>query len=133
MAAITQYNIYSYVKGVNGYGLPFSNTAFSATLAANTDTTLAVPLGAAAGAPAAVAFNKFIVQLKYSKDSGGAAGDVWVSVNGTAAVPAGATFASTTSILNPTAKTVKAGDVLHFISADTGVSVSAEFFAVQEG
>ena len=127
MSAITQYNIYSYVKGVNGYGLPFSNTSFSATIDAATDTTLAVPLGAAAGAPVAFSFNKFIVQLKYSSGT-----DVWVAVNNTAAAPVGAAFASTTSVLSPTAKTVKAGDVLHFFCT-TEAEVSAEFFAVQEG
>lgn len=133
MSTITQYNISPQVKGVNGYALPFSDACFSVNLTANTDTTLAVPLGAAMGAPSAITFNKFIVQLKYSQDATGNDSDVWVSVNETSTLPAGSAFAKTDSALNPDAKFVKSTDVLHFITADTGVSVSAEFFAIQVG
>ena len=124
--SVTQYNIYSYIKGQNGFGLPFSNTAYSATLAANTDTTLTVPTGSALGAPEATAVNKYIAVIDYSVNN------VWVALNATAAFPAGAAFATTTSELLPLGKYVKAGDVLHFISA-TGADVSVTFYAIQEG
>lgn len=125
--SVTQYNIYQYIKGINGFGLSFSNTAFSASLAASTDTTLTVPAGSAVGAPEATAVNKYIAVFTYTTN------DVWVAANATAAVPAGAAFAATASELVPQGKYVRAGDVLHFISATAGAEVSVSFYAIQEG
>jgi hypothetical protein len=39
----TQYNINADTRGVNGFGLPFCDTVYSAKLAATTNTTLIVP------------------------------------------------------------------------------------------
>jgi hypothetical protein len=129
MSAVTQYNIYSYIKGVNAFGLLFSNTVQTVTLAANTDTTCTVPVGAATGgAPTATSFNKYIAVFSYTTGD-----DIWVANNQTAAVPAGAVFAASTSALRPNARSVKAGDVLHFITAAANASVSVEFYAIQEG
>ncbi len=36
----TQYNIYSYIKGINGFGLAASDTNYSVLLTADTDTEL---------------------------------------------------------------------------------------------
>lgn len=124
--SVTQYNIYSYIKGQNGFGLPFSNTAYSATIGAGVETSLTVPTGSAMGAPEANAYNKFIAVFDYSTT------DVWVALNATAAVPAGAAFALTSSELTPAGKYVRAGDVLHFIST-AGAAVSVTFYAIQEG
>src|SRR5882757_3214691 len=106
------------VNGFNGFGLPFSIDKYSADLVTLTDTTLAVPGTAAMGAITSTTYNKFIAIFSYEPGS-----SVWVTVNATAAVPAGGTFASTTSELNPSARQVQAGDVLHFYTADTSAVV----------
>lgn len=124
--AITQYNINPVAHGVNGFGLQFSDTSYSATLAADTDTTLTVP-GAQATGTQSAAYAKFYAIIKYSTD-----GVVWVANNQTAAVPAGASFAQTTGELSPECKYVKGGDVLHFITASSSIKVNVAFFAVQD-
>lgn len=122
----TNYNIDKTKSGVNGFGLPFCNTIYSVTLTASTDTTVAVPLTAAVGAPTATTYNKFMAVFSYTSGK-----DVFVALNATAAVPAGNTFAATTSELNPTAKMVKSTDVIHFYSASTP-SITVAFYAIQE-
>jgi hypothetical protein len=122
----TNYNVDKTKSGVNGFGLPFCNTIYSVTLTASTDTTVAVPLTAAVGAPTATTFNKFMAVFSYSN-----AANVFVALNATATVPAGNTFAATTAELNPTAKMVKSTDVIHFISSGTP-SITVAFYAIQE-
>ena len=60
---------------------------------------------------------------------------VWCALNATAAVPAGASFASTTSDLilggEYYAREVKAGDVLHFIAPVAATSVSIQYYTLQ--
>ena len=124
--AITQYNINPVAHGVNGFGLQFSDTSYSATLAASADTSLAVPGARATGTQSAT-YAKFYAIINYSVN-----GVVWVANNQAAAVPAGAAFAQTTGELSPQCKYVKSGDVLHFITAETGVKVNVTFFAVQD-
>ncbi len=103
---------------INDFGQLFSNLKYSASLAATTDTTLTVP-GAAP---------RYKALIKVETN-----GIVWVALNDTAAVPAGGTFAVTTSELITDDRTlcreVKAGDVLHFITAGTGIDVSVVFYA----
>lgn len=123
----TQYNIYSYIKGINGFGLPFCDTVYTATLAANTAATITVPGAAAIGATGTTT-NKYIAVFSYG--SGGY--PVWVSANGTAAEPAGATFVLSNSELRPDGKYVYAGQILSII-CDAAIDVSVAFYAVQEG
>lgn len=117
----TQYNINPNIHGQNGFGLPFCEDTYTARLAATTDTSLTVPGIAANGMPCATVNNKFIAVFSYEPNN-----IVWVAVNATAAAPAGAGFAASTSELNPSAKLVKAGDVIHMfaVTADTDVSVA---------
>ncbi len=79
------------VQGFNSYAPPVSTNMFSATLAAAGSATITLPT------------NKpyWIVAFSYQPGS-----DIWVRFNGTAAAPAGATFAATTSELNPGARIV---------------------------
>lgn len=42
---------------------------------------------------------------------------IWVAVNDTAASPAGGSFATTTSLLNPSQLKLRAGDVVNFYNA----------------
>lgn len=122
----TTYIINKTFQGVNGFGSPFCDQTYTATLAANTDTSLIVPGTVAMGiAPATNAANTFLVVFTYKPDA-----EVWVNKNGTAAVPAGAAFATPASVLNPIAKTVKTGDVLHFLCV-AGTDVCVEFYSTQ--
>lgn len=111
----TQFSMTRDVNGYNGFGLPFSINNDSATLAQNTDTTLTVPSFS----------GHYIAIFAYEQGA-----TVWVSLNATATTPAGNTFASTNSQMNPTARYVKAGDVLHFITGDTTAQVSVSFYAI---
>lgn len=112
---------YTSLQQNDGFGLTFSNIKYSATLAASTDTTLAVP----GSAP------RFKAIIKAEAD-----GVVWVANGATAAVPAGASFAEVSSEMVPVngelAREVKAGDVLHFITAGTDIDVSVVFYAIRQ-
>jgi len=109
--------------GFNAYAPYFSTDKYTATLAATTDTTLTVP----SNFPNWVAY--------FSVEAGK---NVWLALNATAAVPAGATFASSTSELIPNVsqyqigRNVKAGDVLHFFSQTGTANVSVAFYAITQ-
>ena len=79
------------VQGFNSYAPPVSTNMFSATLAAGGNATITLPTNRPV----------WIVAFSYQPGS-----DIWVRFNGTAAAPAGATFAATTSELNPGARIV---------------------------
>lgn len=104
---------------VDDFGQLFATYKFSASLAATTDTTLPIPDGAPS--------YKAVIKVETN-------GLVWVALNATAAVPAGGTFAATTSELITDAKslcrTVKASDILHFYTAGSGIDVSVVFYAL---
>ncbi len=127
---VTQYNMDKFLQGVNGFGLPFCSNVYSATLVANADTTLAVPLTSVMGNFTATVNNKFMAI--FSCDN---AADVFVALNGTAAAPVAGTFGATTSELIPRntywAKVVEAGDVIHVKSPGTP-SMTIAFYAIQE-
>lgn len=126
----TNYNVDRTKQVINGYGLPFCDQVYSATLKAAADTTIAVPLTAAQGAPTAYTKNKFYAVIACTPSI-----DTFVSVNSAAVVPVAAAFALASSELIPQGyiiKYCKSGDVLHFISAGTP-DVTVSFYAVQEG
>lgn len=108
---------YTSQQPVDDFGLRFSNLKYSASLAATTDTTLTIP----SKAPR----YKAVIKVETS-------GLVWVAINGTAAVPAGSTFAATTSELVTDDKSicreVIAGDVLHFYTAGSGIDTSVVLY-----
>lgn len=110
----TPFNLVRDINGYNGFGLSFSVDKYSATLAAMTDTTLTVPSRAA----------RYIAIMSYEPGT-----TVYVANNATAGVPAGASFALTDSELNPVARLVEAGDVLHFY-APLATDVGVTFYAV---
>jgi hypothetical protein len=122
----TQYNINKGVYGTNGWGSQFCDTIYSVTLTGSSDTTLTVPGASALGNVNATAKAQYIAVISYSPSAA-----VYVANNATAAVPAGNTFAKTTSELNPPCKQCAAGDVLHFISASTP-SITVAFYYVPE-
>jgi hypothetical protein len=108
--------IYTSQQPVDDFSLGFAAVEYSATLAATTDTTLTIP----GSAP------RFKALIKVT-------GDVWVAVNNTAAVPAGATFATANSELAvpyyPLCREVVPNQILHFYAPATA-SVSVVLFAV---
>lgn len=123
----TLYNVNRNFQGVNGFGSLFCSECRSCTLSANTDTTLTVPSDAVMGmAPATTTNNTFLAVFHYAAGS-----DVYVALNTGASAPAGNSFAATASVLNPNAKAVKAGDVIHF-KCVAGAAVTVEFFSTQE-
>lgn len=115
------------VSGAVVYGLPFSANAYSATLAVTTDTTLTVPSISPMGNANLNGTTLPNIMAVFTFDPGTS---VWVANNVTAAVPAGASFASTSSELNPAVRFVKGGDVLHFYTSGTGVNVSVLFYSL---
>lgn len=110
---------YTSLQQDDDFGLTFSNLKYSASLAASTDTTLTTP----SSSP------RYKALIKAETD-----GIVWVANGETAAVPAGATFAAVSSEMIPVngelCREVKAGDVLHFITAGTNIDVSVVFYAI---
>lgn len=124
----TVYKLQKDVAGYNGFGLPFSDQKYSASLAITTDTTLVVPSSGAIGAPLNQV-NRFLAIVQVEANL-----SVWSALNATAAVPAGGTFAATTSELiiggEYYAREVKAGDVMHFLAPTAGTDISVVFYAL---
>lgn len=128
MARYKQYNINECVQGVNGFGAQFADIRYSSTLGAGTEATVTVPGISAMGAANATKTNtKFLAVFSYH-----AARNVWVALNATAAVPAGATLAANVSELNPPAKVVTSGDVIHVICATANTDIGIAFYPLPE-
>ena len=126
MAKPTVYNISGMIKGVNGWGTPFCNNTFTSTLAANTDTSLSVPLDSGMGNINSQNNPKYLAVFTYAPSA-----KVWVALNTAAAAPAGAPLASSPSVLNPSCKIVQATDVIHMLCV-AGADVCVEFFYISE-
>lgn len=124
----TQYKLQKDVAGYNGFGLQFSDTKYSATLAASADTTLTVPEKGSMGA-ALNSVNKWLAIIQVEANL-----SVWFALNATAAVPAGATLVLTTSdLIIGTAfygVEVKAGDVMHFLAPTADTDILVKFYAL---
>lgn len=124
-AVCTKFSMYRDINGQNGFGLEFTNTAYSATLAAATPTALTIPGTGSLGGCNIQTKRLFLAIFSYTNGN-----DVWVANNATAAVPAGASFAATASELLPAARLVKEGDVLSFITAAANVNVSVLLYSL---
>lgn len=121
----TKFSMTRDINGYNGFGLVFTDTAYSCTLTANMNTTLTVPNGdQLGGAGLSQSANAKLIAI-FTFDPGST---VWVANNTAASAPAGATFAATVSEGNPVARTVTAGDVLNFLTTGTGVNVGVAFY-----
>jgi hypothetical protein len=81
------------VQGYNTFAPYPSSDKYSATIASAGNATLTLPTNA----------NIWLVSFSFQPGS-----DIWVAYNGTAAAPAGSTFATTTSELLPGARTLPA-------------------------
>lgn len=124
----TQYKLQKDVAGYNGFGLPFCDLKYSASLAITTDTTLTVPINAAMG-QALNSISRWLAVIQVEANL-----SVWFALNATAAVPAGSTFAATTSDLIIGTEyygvEVKAGDVMHFFAPVAGTDIMVKFYAL---
>lgn len=103
------------IQGNNAFAPEFSPRNFSATLGAGVEQTFTIPSN----------YSVWIISFSYQTGT-----NVWVSSNGTAEVPAGATFASTTSALNPSSRRVYKGDVIHAITSNTTAEVGVALYAI---
>lgn len=124
----TQYKLQKDVAGYNGFGLQFCDQKFSASLAVTTDTTLTVPVNGAMG-QALNSVNKWLAVIQVEANA-----SVWFALNATAAVPAGSSFALTTSDLIIGSQyygvEVKAGDIMHFLAPVAGTDILVKFYAL---
>jgi len=111
---MTQLSFGRDAQGYNAFAPEFAANNYSATLANGAEEKLTVPSNHAV----------WVASFSYQPGA-----DVWVARNATAAVPAGGTFASTTSTLNPGSRIVYAADVLHFITDDTTADVGVTLYA----
>lgn len=121
----TKFNMSRDINGYNGFGLTFTDTAYSATLAINTDTSLTVPSAISIGKQGYGTVAQTLAVFNYDPGQ-----SVWVANNAAAHNPAGASFATTASELNPAARLVNGGDVLHFYCTTANVNVSVAFYSV---
>lgn len=92
-------------SGFNAYAPMFAVDNYSATLAAGSAQSITVPSNNQA----------WVAVFSFTPGA-----SIWVARNTTATIPVGATFASTSSILNPGARTVFAGDTISIITDTTG-------------
>jgi len=103
------------IGGFNGFGIMPTYDVQTGLLAVATEQSITVPS----------TYSNWIAIFSYTPGS-----TVWVSFTGTALAPTGA-FSSSSSVLNPAARAVSAGDTISFITADaTNPVVSVEFQVV---
>jgi hypothetical protein len=104
------------VQGYPAYAPALSDLMYSATIASGVAQSITVPSSN----------ENWIAVFSFQPGS-----DIWVSVNHTAAAPAGSTFASTNSFLLPAQLKVKAGDTIScFNNNATGQDVGIALYAV---
>jgi hypothetical protein len=128
-----EFNIDSRITGARDFGLAFPDSIYSARLAMGSDVSVTVPGDTAFGVAGDSTTNRYLAVISYVRSSGiNKPLDVWVALNDTAAEPAGATFAATTSELNPSARYVKAGDVIHFYAVAANIDVAVSFYSLSE-
>ena len=103
-------------QGYNAYAPQPSTNNFSATLTDGTAESFTVPSNHAV----------WIVSFRYQPGT-----DVWVDFTGAAAaIPVGASFASTTSELRPASVTVNAGTSISCITDNTSADVGISMYAI---
>jgi len=107
----TKFSMTRDINGYNGFGILPTYDIYSGALVATVADNMTVPAN----------YPNWIAIFSYTPGA-----SVWVCVNGTAAAPVGA-IASGSSALNPSARQVKAGDVISFYTDDAfGPAVSVE-------
>jgi heme/copper-type cytochrome/quinol oxidase subunit 2 len=113
---------YTSQQPATDFSLRFADLKYSANLAATTDTSLTVP----GVAP------RYKALIKIANTASDQA-VCWIALNETAAAPAGAGFAATTSELVtenvPICREVKAGDVIHAFAPNANTTIGIVLYA----
>lgn len=116
MATTSKFIMTRDINGYNGFGLTPSNVKYSATLSSGGgEKTFTVPSDA----------ENYLVVFSIQPGA-----DIWIAYDETAATPVGATFASTTSELNPVARKVSAGTIIHAVTADSSAGIGVMIYAI---
>ena len=112
----TKLNFQRDVQGYNSFAAPVSTDKYSATLASGGNATVTVPSN----------FNNWVVSFSYQPGS-----NVWVAYNTTATVPAGATFAATSSELLPGSRAVEKATTINLLNNSAGAAdIGIIFYAI---
>lgn len=112
----TKLNFAKDVQGYNAYAPMPSNTKYSATLSSGSAQSITVPKSEA----------NWIAVFSYQPGT-----DCWVDFSGAAAtLPAGSSFAATTSELLPAARLVAGGSNISVITANTTADVGVMLYAI---
>jgi len=113
--------------GNTGSFMPYTAQNYTATLAISTDTTLTIPGEVVRSATGQKGDYAALITVSDAVD-------VWVALNVAAAVPAGASFAASASMLvnanNSRIFIVSVGDVLHFITATATKNVCVSLYTL---
>lgn len=111
----TELNFARDAQSAETFAPDFSDEMYSVAIAASTEQTQTIPGSGL----------RYIAIFTYEPGA-----EVWVAKNNTATVPAGATFAATNSSMNPVARKVYSGDIIHFITADDSTSIGIELYVI---
>lgn len=123
MATVKNFNTNLALNLFNDFGSQFSDTAYSVTLGAATNTTLTVPTGTGIG-KANDTKAKFLAIFSYAPSA-----QVWVANNHDATPSLTGSFVANATALNPRCKEVKSGDTLNFFSTPAAI-MGVEFYAI---
>jgi len=103
------------VQGYNAFSTGFADVKFSIDLPSGTAKSFTIPSS----------YEKWIIAFSYSPSY-----TLWVARNQTASFPAGSSFDLTNSELNPSPKTVYAGDVISCIAANAIPELGVTLYAI---
>jgi hypothetical protein len=136
-----RYTINPNTRGVNGFGLDFPDYVEAVKFDGSAEATFTVPGDLPMGAIGMIGTiepignvgqlpkgrNRYIAKFSYGVKN---IGDVWVSVNATAAAPSTNAFALQAAELMPTAYEVYAGDVVHAQCAVANQTMSVALYHI---